>query len=257
MNETKYNLLVTVKGWEDVKRPVTDSCGEDNLLCYYCEKDCYFCEVKSGREFPAASIYFTAEMKEIVVSLNTELFPASTVRLDFIFQILPLAKILQFYHAMVLHSSQIKVQDKGILFTAPSGHGKTTQANLWNRYVNAEKICNDRTIIRCFDGCWYTFGLPIDGSEPIYSNEMNRLDAIIILGKSKDNKLRRLSARQSISYLMNQTLITAADRSMIYTSQMNWLDILQGIPIYMYSCRADESAVEYLKKQLQEDGILE
>ncbi|WP_370839368.1 hypothetical protein [Intestinibacter bartlettii] len=35
-------------------------------------------------------------------------------------------------------------KDKGILFSAPSGTGKSTQADLWEKYENAEIINGDR-----------------------------------------------------------------------------------------------------------------
>ena len=46
---------------------------------------------------------------------------------------------------LVLHSSYIVTrQEQGILFSGPSGIGKSTQAALWQRYAGAEIVNGDR-----------------------------------------------------------------------------------------------------------------
>ena len=56
-----------------------------------------------------------------------------------------------------LHSSYIIYHDKAILFTGPSGIGKTTQAELWRDYQGAEIINGDVTLIRKWDGRYCAF----------------------------------------------------------------------------------------------------
>ena len=79
-------------------------------------------------------------------------------------------QVLNSYNTFLLHSSFIKWKDKAILFTAPSGTGKSTQADLWEKYENAEIINGDRSGIRKMDGKWTAYGLPIAGSSGIYKN---------------------------------------------------------------------------------------
>ena len=47
--------------------------------------------------------------------------------------------------AMVLHCSVLKVKSGVILFSGPSGIGKSTQAGLWTKYRKARVINGDRT----------------------------------------------------------------------------------------------------------------
>lgn len=50
---------------------------------------------------------------------------------------------------LVLHSSYIVTrQGQGILFSGPSGIGKSTQAALWQRYAGAEIVNGDRALVR-------------------------------------------------------------------------------------------------------------
>ena len=56
--------------------------------------------------------------------------------------------VLVNHQGFILHSSFISWQNNGILFTAPSGTGKSTQADLWKKYEDADIYNGDRTIIR-------------------------------------------------------------------------------------------------------------
>ena len=49
------------------------------------------------------------------------------------------------YDTLLMHGAVIAVGNKAWLFTAPSGTGKSTQAELWERYRNAEQINGDRS----------------------------------------------------------------------------------------------------------------
>ena len=59
----------------------------------------------------------------------------------------------------ILHASAIRVDDQIVVFTAPSGTGKSTQANLWRAYRGAQIINGDRCAVRCTPG-----GIWVDGS---------------------------------------------------------------------------------------------
>ena len=50
---------------------------------------------------------------------------------------------------LVLHSAYIVTrQGEGILFSGPSGIGKSTQAALWQRYGAAQTVNGDRALVR-------------------------------------------------------------------------------------------------------------
>lgn len=49
--------------------------------------------------------------------------------------------------SFILHSAYIRHRGRAILFSAPSGTGKSTQASLWAQYAGAEIINGDRCFI--------------------------------------------------------------------------------------------------------------
>ena len=58
--------------------------------------------------------------------------------------LLGLETLLLKYDGLLLHSSFIRWRGEGILFSAPSGTGKSTQADLWVKYEDAEILNGDR-----------------------------------------------------------------------------------------------------------------
>ena len=56
--------------------------------------------------------------------------------------------------------------------------GKSTQADLWNKYEGCEIINGDRSAITKKDGVWNAYGLPFAGSSRIYKNVKNPIKCV-------------------------------------------------------------------------------
>lgn len=173
-----------------------------------------------------------------------------------ILESIDIEQILNKFNVFILHSSFIKWQDKAILFTAPSGTGKSTQADLWEKYENAEIINGDRTGIRKMDGKWTAYGLPIAGSSGIYKNKKAEISHIIVLRQGKENKLTKLSPREAFIKLYSETLVHTWDKEFQENIVNMITDVVQSVPIYQYECLPDKSAVDFLKEQIIKDRDL-
>ena len=171
-----------------------------------------------------------------------------------IIDIMNIEQVLNTFNAFILHSSFIKYQDKAILFTAPSGTGKSTQADLWEKYENAEIINGDRSGIRKLDGKWTAYGLPIAGSSGIYKNKKAEISHIIVLKQGKENKLTKLSPREAFVKLYSETLVHTWDKEFQENIINMITDVVQNVQIYQYESLPDKSAVEFLKKQVIKDN---
>jgi len=87
------------------------------------------------------------------------------------------------HNGIVIHSSAIEYDGSGILFSAPSGTGKSTHTGLWKKYYpNITTILNDdMPAIRFVDNVPYIFGTPWSGKTEINCNQFAPLKAIIFL----------------------------------------------------------------------------
>ena len=170
-----------------------------------------------------------------------------------ILKIINIEQILNKFDAFILHCSFIKYKNKAILFSAPSGTGKSTQADLWSKYENAEIINGDRAGLRKIDDKWLAYGLPFAGSSNIFKNKKAPISHIIVLRQGKENKLTRLSPREAFIKIYSETTVHTWDKEFQENIVNMITDLVQKIPVYQYECLPDKSAVDYLKKKIEED----
>lgn len=168
-------------------------------------------------------------------------------------EIINIEQILNNFNAFILHSSFINWNNKGILFSAPSGTGKSTQADLWEKYENAEIINGDKAGIRKMDGRWMAYGLPFAGTSGIYKNKKAEISHIIVLKQGKENKLTKLSPREAFVKLYSETIVHTWDKEFQENIINMITDVVQNVQIYQYECLPDKSAVDFLKEQIIKD----
>ena len=82
-----------------------------------------------------------------------------------LFRVIDFVTALLIHDGFVLHASVIEKNGKAYIFTGPSGIGKSTQADLWQKYNGARVLNGDRVLIRkSSDGKWKAYGFPFCGS---------------------------------------------------------------------------------------------
>lgn len=241
--------------WENSRHPSTRAVGDDLLQEYYREGNFWFCESKGGKA-PVTCTCYTQDFQWMQCAVNEKPFLEPPRTLKEIFRLLPMRAVFVHFRTLFLHASQVSVNGIGIVFAAPSGTGKTTQAKLWRDYINADFVCNDRTLLRKKHGVWYTYGYPIDGSEPVRSSMVNRLGCIVLLKQGKDNCVRRLPPGQAVKLLMEQTVLDCWNAEAKTEILELLLEIFQEIPIYEQVCTPDHEAVEVLRRQLIQEGVI-
>lgn len=151
---------------------------------------------------------------------------------------------------LIIHASLIRINGQGIFFTAPSGTGKSTQADLWKRYEAAEVLNGDRTAVRRENGVWRAYGLPYAGSSGIYRNENAQLTAVAVLRKAGENRIRKMGKLEIIQNLYPETTIHHWERGFIEKALSILTDLAGEVPFYFLECLPDHGAVEVLKEQI-------
>ncbi len=151
----------------------------------------------------------------------------------------------------LLHASFLDWQGREIAFTAPSGTGKSTQAELWERYAGAETVNGDRMAFGLREGRLWGFGLPIAGSSQIFLNRALPLRAVVLLEQGPENQVYRESPSRALPFLLGQTTVNRWDGDFMLRA-LELLDtLLRQVPVYRLRCRPDAGAVECLKAALE------
>lgn len=170
-----------------------------------------------------------------------------------VFRALESERLIANNNGLILHSSYIKLNDKGILFTAPSGTGKSTQADLWKKYRNAEILNGDRCGIKKMNDTFYTMGVPFSGSSNICKNVTLPLQCIVYLAQAKTTRIRKLVGYEAFRRLWEGIGVNLWDKENTELISNLVSELISQVPIYYLECTPDESAVLALERVLEDD----
>lgn len=159
-------------------------------------------------------------------------------------------QVLLRHNAFLLHASVIDWQGRGILFTAPSGVGKSTQANLWHRLEGAEILNGDRAVIRLHQGQFRAYGSPYAGTSGIYNNHSVPITAIVSLSQATENSLEPLSPLAAFQRLYRESTVCAWNKEFVDKLSDCLTELIGSVPIYSLACRPDGGAVAILKNAI-------
>ncbi len=163
---------------------------------------------------------------------------------------LGLESLLLPFGGMILHCAFIRWQGRGILFSADSGVGKSTQADLWMKYQGAEILNGDRAGLRRLVGVWTACGLPYAGSSRVYRNESAPVRAIFMLEQAKENEALPLTPAQALRRLYPQTTIHSWDGDFVRRALPLLEQLVTCVPVWLLRCLPDAGATETAKRAI-------
>lgn len=154
---------------------------------------------------------------------------------------------------LLLHSSFIRVEDKAILFTAPSGTGKSTQAELWRKYRGSEVINGDRTAVVPTDEGMLAYGIPYCGTSGISKNAKLPVAAIVCLSQAPENRIEALRGLKAFRNLWAGCSVNVWDKEDVARCTDTVMETIRQVPVLHLGCTPDKSAVQTLEKYLREE----
>lgn len=150
-----------------------------------------------------------------------------------------------FYHKKYLfHCAYVAHDQKAVLFSAPSGGGKTTQGLLWERYAGAEMVNGDRAVLEKTPEGYLCHGLPIAGSSGVFLNRTLPLAAVFAVRKASENRVTRLSHEEAFQAVFSEITINNWNKEFVLGAVDFSLELSRQVPVYRLECRMDEGAVE-------------
>ena len=168
-----------------------------------------------------------------------------------LFNLLGYEELIARKNGVILHASMILKNGNTILFTAPCGTGKSTQADLWEKYTDAQIINGDKALVSLKNDVIFAGGLPFAGSSKICKNISAPLMAVVCLGQAKENKIRKLSEREAFVSLLQGNYRSGLTKD----SAQKTIDVIEKvcntIPVYRLDCLPDKTAVECLERELK------
>lgn len=192
-------------------------------------------------------------IEERVTDISVDVHYVHMFPIDTVFgSTLSLEKRLFRYNSFVLHSAYLCHDGEAILFTAPSGGGKSTQAALWEQYRGARVINGDRSLLMKQDGIYHAYGWPICGSSGICHNEHYPIKAIVSVQKGQTNSIKKMDYKSSYKKIISELTINYHAPEFVNTALDFIDDLVRHVTMYELTCDISEEAVRCLAEQLAE-----
>lgn len=205
---------------------------------------------------PCACIY---QRKDDPLHIEGRIYPnrVKSIRtLDHLLDASELELLFTGAGAFSLHSSLVRrAQGDAVLFTAPSGTGKSTQAALWEQFGGGDTLNGDRSILRRVDGVWTAFGSPFAGTSGIFRNESAPVRALVVLRQAPENTIRRMSAPEAFRAVYSESLLPRWHHEAHQRVIEMIMAIISEVPVYLLACTPDERAVRLLRDTLEGETV--
>ena len=209
--------------------------------------------LRFGYAVPLASLRERDHIRCLMAPEVADQIPLTTTRF---FSTVGLhSKLLQ-RGAPVLHASCIEYRGRAILFTAPSGTGKSTQADLWAAHTGAEIINGDRVLLRKRNERWHAFGYPCCGSSDICLNRTAPLAAIVVLAQGPENRVEQIPPGERVRTLFAGIEHYLWDQDETEQSLSLAQSLAMDVPVLRLTCRPDADAVRVLHDHLEQEALL-
>lgn len=200
---------------------------------------------KPGEKDPRRPIRVAGEGNLLRAYMDVALLPGITV-----FGFLSgagTAELLPARGRFMLHAAYVLQEGEAILFAAPSGTGKSTQAHFWKTGRGAEIVNEDRVILSQQDGVFYAHGAWATGTAGVSGNKTAPVRAVVLLGQGEENRVIPLTAAEKLRQLI--PLCTFNDRDA--TERIRIIDrvseLIERVPVVAFECRNHPDSVEILE----------
>lgn len=227
--------------------------GVNLLIEYKYSQTRFFLEEFSTKDFPQYRIAITNERLQNEQAILIHKFPQKKfsvceIERNVLYRDIP--KILFKEKVIVFHGVLICYLNKGYIFTAPSGMGKSTHADLWKKKFG-DKVCiinGDKPLLKLTESGVIAYGSPWKGKENIGNNRSVKLNGICFLERSDKNFAQNIEMNAEVlTWLLNQTQIYGLEHFL--HERMKWLiDMSKYIYLYKLWCNVSDDAVSVAHK---------
>lgn len=245
-DECEYNVSVRFDYTEDIEVRGSIVSKNDSFDVYRDGQTyLFYYHTPNDNDYYAMRVSHADELNRSVVYIPEQYRGKIWTRL--VFSLINFEDIAAGFHASVFHSSFVEHNGSAILFTAPCGTGKSTQAALWQKYSDAFIVNGDKTLIYYKEnGQLYAAGLPFSGSSDICHNKKMPVKAIVRLGQAKENIIKRLSGISAFKAVFEGCYKSLWNEKFSANTSDLVEFVAKNVPVFSLDCLPDVSAVETL-----------
>ena len=151
--------------------------------------------------------------------------------------------VLASENTFLFHCSAIAFDGCGVLFTAPSGTGKSTHTRLWRECFSdrVTVINDDKPLLKVKEDGIYVYGTPWCGKHGIETNTSAKVKAVVLIERAKENSAERLSFAEGYSVLFAQTHRPSEPKAAL--KAIKFLNLFaESVDMYKLKCNMSNEA---------------
>ncbi len=207
------------------------------------------CEGYSVSEEPKVNVTPIEVTKEEILKENTEEIKYPPAYLESLAIYRKICSLLARDNTFLFHCSAIAFDGEGVLFTAPSGTGKSTHTRLW-REAFGERVTvinDDKPLLKVKSDGIYVYGTPWCGKHGIETNTSVKVKAVAVIERSTENRLERLSFDEGYQVLFAQTHRPSEPTGAV--AALKFISLLaESVSMYKMKCNISVEAAQVAKK---------
>jgi len=149
----------------------------------------------------------------------------------------------------MLHSSTVADQGRALLFTGPSGAGKTTIARLW-KAAGATLLNDERSLVRPADGRFVAGSSPWHGEHSEVHPGAYPLEAVLFLRQAPASALIPLRPAEALARLLTLSFAPVFLPDGLDRTLDAWSKLLDCTPAYVMDFTPDQRPVDLCRRLL-------
>lgn len=198
--------------------------------------------------FPVLKIETDAKYKQSVVTMVDDIDGAS--ELEYVYTGILFMELCLYHSIQSIHGSAVAFNNQAIVFSGPSGTGKTTHVEYWKEIVSDLVVINDDKPLLSKKGeKIMVSGSPWSGKTKENTNLSLSLHSIVFLEQGESNVIKELSKNEKVIQIMRN--INRPRQDELWDNVSDTIELLiDVIPMYKATVSNGIEAAIAVKKKL-------
>lgn len=167
-----------------------------------------------------------------------------------LWNLLQLENFLLETEGIVLHCCYTMYREEAILFTAPSGTGKTTQANIWKKCYGSQIINGDKCLLQRHEAQWQAWGFPLHGSAQECENQRYPIRTIAVVRQDKTDWVEEVNPARRLGLLYSECTVNSWDQERVQMALELLTDLVMKVNVVIIHCTMEDNAAHVLHEYL-------
>ena len=162
---------------------------------------------------------------------------------------------LSIMKTVLLHASAVQTDDGVLLFCGRSCIGKSTIADIWEKYGKGKLLNDDRAIAFCRGSDVLAGAAPWHGKNPAVDPVAAPLRAIFHLGQASENKIRRLDDTVAVAKLLATSAVPFYYEPSVEAATDAVVEICSKVPSFELDFYPDKAVLDTVKNVLADGAV--